>query len=311
MRTSAVALVRLILRAGSVFCLVLFTVGLIVRLTVRDRFDGLSVIFYATPWPVLAVLLIFPMILWAGFRRLKLTAIFVILFVGCLVCWISRSWFRNAVVGTPASFRALYWNTAHPARILPNVIEKVRASGADIIGLAEVECRRLEDTAAWQSAFPGYTVRTLRGELLLITRAEILSAEDESLAQRGHCQILKLNLRGRRITLMFVDFSAHVLRSRRPPFERLYQILNARADEEIILMGDFNTPRDSVYFDPLRKSMSQAFESAGNGLVETWPVPLPVLTLDHIWTTRSHVTRCVPGFSWMSDHRPLAVDISE
>lgn len=74
--------------------------------------------------------------------------------------------------------------------------------------------------------------------------------------------------------------------------------------------GDFNTPRESSHFRQLRKPMTHAFETAGRGLADTWPVPIPVLSLDHIWTTPGlRVVQCRLG-GGVADHRPVMADLA-
>ena len=42
------------------------------------------------------------------------------------------------------------------------------------------------------------------------------------------------------------------------------------------------------------------------GFAPTWPVPCPVLSLDHVWASRSLAVRtCEQGWSLRSDHRPV------
>lgn len=75
-------------------------------------------------------------------------------------------------------------------------------------------------------------------------------------------------------------------------------------------MGDFNTPPDSVHFKPIRQGFRNAFEIRGNGYSATWPIPLPLLTIDQIWTSHGiRVSRCECAWSWYSDHRPLLAEL--
>jgi vancomycin resistance protein VanJ len=109
---------------------------------------------------------------------------------------------------------------------------------------------------------------------------------------------------------LFVDLQPNPLRSRRPAFEALDRLVEAHAGERIVLMGDFNTPGDSRHWHGLRKHLMHAFESAGNGLADTWPLPFPVLGLDHVWTSTSiRIAACRQPWWWLSDHRPVIADI--
>jgi len=76
-------------------------------------------------------------------------------------------------------------------------------------------------------------------------------------------------------------------------------------------MGDFNTPVDSVFVAPLAERLTNAFQARGNGYYVTWPVPLPVLSLDQVWASREVELRdCELGWTWRSDHRPVVVTLA-
>jgi endonuclease/exonuclease/phosphatase (EEP) superfamily protein YafD len=74
-------------------------------------------------------------------------------------------------------------------------------------------------------------------------------------------------------------------------------------------MGDFNTPVESVLFQPWCKELHHAFNEAGSGLRETWPRWVPVLTIDHIWSSRD-VLPLHAEKRWLrsSDHAALLAE---
>ena len=79
--------------------------------------------------------------------------------------------------------------------------------------------------------------------------------------------------------------------------------------ENFLILGDFNTPRESALLDPLRANLTHAFESAGDGLAETWPAFLPVLSLDQIWSSPGlRAVWCEHGHSLRSEHRAVIAD---
>ncbi len=77
-----------------------------------------------------------------------------------------------------------------------------------------------------------------------------------------------------------------------------------------MLLGDFNTPVDSVWLSAIRARFDNAFEVAGNGILATWPLPLPVLALDQVWVSDQLGVSCAKiGWSMLSDHRPVFTEI--
>jgi endonuclease/exonuclease/phosphatase family metal-dependent hydrolase len=202
------------------------------------------------------------------------------------------------------------WNAEHPKNRLPDVIQTARDFDADILGITETESTAPADAERRRAAFPGHVVRTLPGFMLLITRGDVLHTATGSLSQRGTYNLVQLQFGARRMNLVFVDFHANPFTSRGPAFAALATVLGNIAEAPTILMGDFNTPRESIYFDAMRERMNDAFETRGNGFAETWPVPTPALSLDHIWVSRpARILRCSHGWS-LSDHRPVVADLA-
>src|SRR5215207_1395080 len=260
---------------GIWLCGLVGVLGLAIRLTVRDRIHGPSILFYATPWLVLAVLFM-PCAILSFRRRWQVTAVVSVLLVaGCLVGWHAQSFARNEAVAGPIGFRVFSWNAEHSKSALPKVIEFARTAAADILGVTETESTKAADESRWKAAFPGHTVRNLPGAMLFITVGDVVHHEHGSLAGAGRYNVVGLRLKGRAVTVLFVEFDAWPFRSREPAFRRLNDILREHAGETMVLMGDFNTPRDSVLFAEIRARMRHAFEVAGNGFADTWPVPLP------------------------------------
>ena len=111
--------------------------------------------------------------------------------------------------------------------------------------------------------------------------------------------------------LVLVDVQGTTKRSRYRPLSELERRLEPLADQPVLIVGDLNTPTDSVFLRPLRQSYRNAFESAGRGYAATWPVPLPLLALDQAWFNAGlQASRCELDGSWVSDHRAVVVDVT-
>ena len=67
--------------------------------------------------------------------------------------------------------------------------------------------------------------------------------------------------------------------------ERIRQL--AGREPRTLVVGDFNTPYDSVAFDRWRyqwfHGLSQSTRTPG---AATWPVGLPLLSIDHVWLSK-------------------------
>ncbi len=287
----------------------LLVLGLALRLTVKDAVDELAVFFYATPWPVLAVLgFVSAVLCMAKRKRFGL---------GCLVAgvlslgmWVADSYERNPQAIDRQDLRVVSWNAEHSKKDLPAIIEKARSFDADILGVTETESTKPADAERWSAAFPGHTVKTLPGYMLFITRGEIMGSLSGSLAGRGSFNIVRVKFGERHLQVLFVDFAPNPIRSRRLAFDALNSTLSNLPNEPVVMMGDFNTPRESTHFARLQEKLQDAFDVGGHGFAETWPVPVPVLSLDHILVSKSlRVLRCEHGAS-LSDHRPVIADLA-
>ena len=112
--------------------------------------------------------------------------------------------------------------------------------------------------------------------------------------------------------MIAVDVDGHPLRPRRGPIQAVAD-LASEGGVETVVAGDFNTPRRARSFDPLRLTHRNGFAAAGRGWAASWPAPLPVLDIDHVWLPRSiEPSRILcaglrPAAG--SDHRPLVVDL--
>ena len=200
-------------------------------------------------------------------------------------------------------------NCDRPKSRLPGDARWLRAQDADIIALAEGHSRRLSTLARWQAEFPDYQVVEFPGEMTCLVRGKILAQESDMFVENSYCALLHVEVRGHPLTLLQVDITPKPLHSRQPAFTNLTALARPHFGENFILLGDFNTPRESALLAPLRADMSHAFEAAGRGLAETWPLPLPVLALDQIWTSRRlRAVHCAHGCSLRSDHRAVITD---
>ena len=295
-------------RLARIYTAALLALGLILRLAVLDVVDPLAVFYYATPWPVLAVLGFIAASLWMEKRRLALACLAAGVFSA--VMWVTESYERNPQSNEPQDLRVVSWNAEHSKDALPQIIEHARGFDADILGITETESTHAEDAVRWRSAFPGHTVATLPGYMLFITRGEITGTLSGSLARRGRFNLVRVKFGERPAQVLVVEFDANPLRSRRPPFVELQRTIANLPNEPIILMGDFNTPRESIYYGRSLNDLQNAFDIGGEGFAETWPVPLPLLSLDHIFVSKTlRVLRCRHGSS-LSDHRPVIADLA-
>jgi endonuclease/exonuclease/phosphatase family metal-dependent hydrolase len=275
----------------------------------RDGVDVLAPIFYGLPPAVLAVLAIVAALMFANRRQTKRSLAFVLIACGCSVYWTQAAFCHNAGTDVSGSRPILFWNMASRL-VSPKAVAQLRDSNAEIMGM--VEAGDWQGTLEWYAAeFPAYQFAHFGNGMVIGTRSKILHRQNGPLGGFGNYALVKTNIGSATVTVILVDVKSNPFRSRRPAFEALANLIRAQGDAPLVVMGDFNTPGDSVWFDPLRREFRDAFETAGQGLMSTWPVPAPVLAIDHIWLSRHFdVHQARLGWSPTSDHRPVITKVS-
>ena len=300
-----------LLLAGAVLGSVLLPLGGVLHLTVRDSIDGLAILFYLTPWPIIAAGSAVLTFFWSQKKRRGPAQALACLMIVAAITWLESSLFPEVGPVRRGALRVVHWNVSRPQRGLPAIARWLREQDADIIALAEGHGRMSSTLARWQAEFPGYQVMEFPGEMTCLVRGKILAQESHIFAANSYCALLHVEIRGHPFTLLQVDIDPKPTRSRRQALANLTALARPYFDGNFILLGDFNTPRESAHLDPLRLAMTNAFETAGRGLAETWPMPLPVLSLDQIWSSHHlRAVHCEHGLSLRSDHRAVVADFA-
>lgn len=282
--------------------------GIVLRLTLRDSIDLLAPLYYATPWPVLAFLTL-PLV-WRVRRQPQMVFGSIVLTHVFLAMWIMEDWRTGQPSRELADLRVAHWNVSRPVGNFPSIVQRLREFDADILAVAEALPRTGEGAQRWREAFTDYSVQFVPGNLLCLVRGEVAVGESGWLGPHSYYSRFDVRVKGRELYVLQVDISGVPAQSRREPLAKLAQITESLRDRPLIVLGDFNTPRHSVHLEALRKKMVNTFETAGLGSGETWPMPLPVLSLDQIWCSKNLVpVRNRHEVTFRSDHRAVVADL--
>jgi endonuclease/exonuclease/phosphatase family metal-dependent hydrolase len=179
------------------------------------------------------------------------------------------------------------------------------------VGLVEADPDVPEDADRLQKALPEYQVYPVAGGMLVLSRFEMESTRSLKIEQGGRVNIMNLSLPKRPLTVAVVDMESSPFYDRGKVIEGVFAESMRESSAASIVMGDFNTPRSSAHFDPIRSKWRHAFETSGCGWIETWPFFLPLLAIDHIWLQGDiRSARCRHGLSWCSDHQSVTADLT-
>lgn len=297
------------------FANVLIIVSLVIHFVVKDRIAGLSFIYYSTPMPVLLIFTFILGIIWLFCKKIRFARFYFILAMGCLLLWFCESFSLVSRAPSSSDLTLFFWNAARNRSKAEEATKYIQNFHPDLIGIVEAGITRkgrqnskIEEI--WRRVFSGYTVEVLPYEMALVTKGKILAKTSGMLAERGHYNLIQISLNGELFDVLLIDIYANPSRSRAPAFAQLTSLIRSYSSRNLVVMGDFNTPAKSVFFEPFRKYLNQTFEAGGVGFAETWPIPLPVLALDQIWVSKKiTVISCRLNWSWFSDHRSVVAGI--
>jgi vancomycin resistance protein VanJ len=305
------------LKEKTVFCFefVLFLIsilGLAIHLTIRDRIDYISTFFYATPYPVLAVFAFLASGCAISVRKRNRFIVCVALGLLNFSLWIHDTYQIHKPVSVSSQFKVMFWNVARHQDGFNEVFKHVKDSQPDFMGMVEATRELSDSKKEWEEALPDVKIVRLSSQMLFLVRGQVLGGHPGELGNAGKYNVIDISVRGERLTVLLIDMKSNPLLSRRSGFEELYKVVESLADEPLIVMGDFNTPVDSALVEPLKAHLTHAFNSCGNGFSATWPVPFPVLSLDHIWFSRKLTPiHAELSSTWISDHRSVVVDFAK
>jgi endonuclease/exonuclease/phosphatase (EEP) superfamily protein YafD len=280
-----------------------------VHIAVGDRFAVLAPLTYATPYPLLLVAAVPLAIIHACCRSRRLA-------VACLVLAVIAGWqwvgmWGNSPSTSPAgpACRLLFWNAASPRHPSPDLIAAVRAEEPELVVLAEAGKWSAADRERYRDDLPGYHAVRLPDAMLVFSRRPMTVRESRRLPNRTAIHVLAGETSVGPVRLVLTDVGSDPLSDRKPLIAEVLEV--AGSDPDTVVLGDFNTPYDSVAFDPFRERFAHALKDAGSGPIETWPSVAPCLAIDHVWLASAFVP--VAGrkrWSDASDHAMVLADFA-
>ncbi len=195
--------------------------------------------------------------------------------------------------------RLLFWNTCEATLGWPSVLAIVERHRPEFIVLAESETLPSDDAGLPRS------VLKLPGRLLVASNRPAEHLKSYSLADAGICHLVQAETQTGTLFLLVVDIKSTVTNHRKAPIQRLAE-LAASQTGPVVIVGDFNTPVDSVFLQSIRRDFRNAFEVCGNGLHSTWPMPLPVVAIDQVWGNQRILFHTIQiDRTYVSDHCPI------
>jgi endonuclease/exonuclease/phosphatase (EEP) superfamily protein YafD len=278
--------------------------GVTVHLTVDDADSMFAPVFYALPLPVSGGLLLGAAIL--SRRRLsrRLIGLSAALVLGV---WFFKSYGWDYPVG--GKWKVITWNMARPRHPFPPLIALVKAERPDVIVLVESGDIAPSQVLAYERSLPGYRMFAGSKGLACLVRGQILEASVTGLVNGSDEAHIRARLGGEELNVFVVDLTASPFLPRQPQLDLLAE--RTRGHSRTVVMGDFNTPLESVYLAVMREHFSEVMEGPHRGFRETWFFGLPLLSLDHVWLSRDLEPRfATRQLTFDSDHAPVIATFS-
>jgi len=287
--------------------------ALLIRVSIRDQIPGISAIYYATPLIICAVAALGAAIAHAVHRRpIPATASLIVSTILALV------WYNTHTVRTPhadrrGSLRVMFWNVARVTENFDGLQQVLADHDPHIMALVESSGLQKKPKTFFAARFPGYRIQRMDGGISLLAKGSITPEPYDKIGPHTGMVLFHVGLNdGRDVHVLVVDFVSWPLVDRRPFLDAVYQKATQPGQPPTIIMGDFNTPHDSVFFAPFAENYHHAFMRAGNGLISTWPAVCPILALDHAWIPKSYtVLRSWLRRTRSSDHKLIIVDLDD
>lgn len=274
----------------------------------KDR-SIFTIWFYFIPAPVAAAGLVALLVAlrgkgWPAARWFTKAALGLMLLKILLV---DCAWNR-AATDHGATMRVVHWNAERGSRGVEKQFASLAGERADICVYSESPRKGdLRSLAQLQLGMP-YLVDA--AGMTLMSKYPCTPAETIELSNaRGW--VSRIATPQGPLDLVIVDIISHPLIDRFVPVQELTTWLDRHGTNvPVLVLGDFNTPRDSLSFERLRRRLRHGYEVAGSGWPYTWPVPLPVFAIDHAWFSPGvTMQRYRLRSTLLSDHRRQVMEI--
>ncbi|WP_298417617.1 endonuclease/exonuclease/phosphatase family protein [uncultured Kordia sp.] len=249
----------------------LICIAIVLHFTIKDYFYISSLIFYATPLPLIVLGLLFLVLFIKAFAR----KYYVILAVILAIIWVKNNYAFTTTTNTSEGLEIVLWNGYRTQNFVKAF--KVSKTIPDIMVLIECDEHAYEKIKKEYSEYHFYFNDKAIG-IFSKTPLKILSKT----TSKKNTTVVHFTTKN--LNFYAVDVSANVKYFRKPMLENV--VSQIKTDDKTIVLGDFNTPYESLFFKNFKKKYQHAFTEKGNGFRETWFWNIPLLSLDHIWVSQ-------------------------
>jgi len=274
---------------------VLIIIAVLIHFRVKDYFYVSAIIFYAFPLPIIMLLTSFSIIVNKKWRKISMLFLLVL-----SVIWYFKSYVSNHENAATEGLEVVVWNAGHNQSFEEAFIENKQIP--DVLVLIECNLKSIQKT---QNTYPNYYFHLSEEEIGIFSRTPLKIISE--VTSETNSTVLKFSTNN--IIFYAVDLTAEIFNSRKEELQFVYA--NIEYHNNSVVLGDFNTPLESIYFEDFKNNYNHAFSVKGKGFKETWFWNLPLLSLDHIWVSHNlKINKTDKISTWKSDHSMLRTYVS-
>ncbi|MCD2260651.1 endonuclease/exonuclease/phosphatase family protein [Psychroserpens luteolus] len=275
---------------------------LIVHFILKDHIFPISIVFYAFPVPILILSGLFLVLLF--FRRKVYRFGILALVILLSLHWL-QDYYMSSEIKTPKdTSKILFWNLAKRKQLSVSYLSKqVNTYQPEILAFVEAPHTTLKNLDSLKKVLPNYNFMPLKGAMLIAAKHDIELLEFSILEDAYKINLLEINTKDSKLKLIITDLTANILVNKKNPLAFVSNF--AKTNNVDLVVGDFNTPYESVFFETYKNDFT-SFHEYTNGFTATWPLGIPLFELDHIWLANRHSPQSlIKYYSDASDHALL------
>ncbi|HMP73740.1 MAG TPA: hypothetical protein PKE55_10800 [Kiritimatiellia bacterium] len=215
------------------------------------------------------------------FRVLQLV-VFATTFAGMFkILVLDTRWHRAPAELPEDALRIVHWNTAHGIMGAEAILRTLAEDAPDMCLITEPpRVSKMEEMAYYAL---GMKYIMTAGEMTFASHYPLRRGARMDLGAGLAWSVVVETPHGP-LEVVNVDMVSRPNLNRHRPLRLLSGwIASNRTGHPLLVVGDFNTVRDSTALRPLRGQVRHAYEAAGTGWPYSWPTLFPLYAIDHLW----------------------------
>ncbi|MBR9846674.1 MAG: endonuclease/exonuclease/phosphatase family protein [Algicola sp.] len=277
---------------------------LLVHFVFKDYIYPVSVIYYCFPTPILIGIGLVLAIL--SFRKKLYFSVISLVVLLVVFHWFNAYYYTNPT-DENAKSKILFWNVAKEEFFpIDIIIQEVKQSQPQILAFVEAKYLTENEVNTLSKALPEYEFKDLYSHMLVGIKGNIIDDKLYSVEKSHEVYLINSFINNKTVNLIIADVYAYPFIDKKPPLHRILEI--AKQNEVSIIVGDFNTPYESVHFHNYFKYY-KSFHSYCNGFTATWPLSIPLFEIDHVWISNKFTPVSIEKkYFSVSDHALLIAE---